>query len=158
MNQACSWGTLSTQHSHSQGRSGPRLHHLYQQNCWGSRATRGQPGLQGYSFQRLHCLSTATAACGLVHPDPPVAQQFSPTAVVTHSPTCTHCSTPALLWENCSVYTATKVRQQENAEEPVPLTRQLPPQTGRWPSQCPGWTTCRVRSQSETWRGRSVLS
>lgn len=151
-------GTLSTQPSHSQGMGGPRLQHLHQQNCWGTRATMAAQA-QGYSLQRLPCLSTATAACGLVHPDPPAVQQFSPTGVVTHNPTCTHCST-LLRCGKTAVYTQCihKVGQQENAEETVPLTRQLPPQTGRWPSQCPGWTTCRVRSLSETWRGRNVLS
>lgn len=59
-------GTLSTQPSHSQGMSGPRLHHLHQQNCWGTRVHKAQE----YSFQRLPCLSNATVACRLVHPDP----------------------------------------------------------------------------------------
>lgn len=55
-----------------------------------------------------------------------------------------------------SIRAAARMGRQEPADEPAPLTRQRPPRTGRWPGQCPGWTTCRERSPSGTWAGKNT--
>lgn len=54
------------------GTGGPKLHHLHQGNCWGTRTITAQPGLRGMAFRGHHCLPTACPTCEVVCLDPPI--------------------------------------------------------------------------------------